>query len=123
MSSSTLPDFEETVRLSQGLLDSAELAECHGLLCGLLCNGVAGSVDDYLDQLAAMRLLTTPEPALANVMADAWAATRSQMDDEDLGFSLWLPDDDEPLEERTVSLGQWCSGFLAGLGPGERPAG
>lgn len=116
MSSSTLPDFEKTVRLSQGLLDSAELAECHGLLCGLLCNGVAASIGDYLDQLAAMRLLTGPEPALTDAMGEAWAATKSQMDDEDLGFTLWLPDDEEPLEDRTISLGQWCSGFLAGLG-------
>jgi hypothetical protein len=29
-----------------------------------------------------------------------------------------LPDDDEPLEERTIALGQWCMGFLAGLASG-----
>ena len=28
---------------------------------------------------------------------------------------MWLPDDDESLEDRTIALAQWCSGFLAGL--------
>jgi len=40
----------------------------------------------------------------------------AQFDDEEMGFALWLPDDDEPLEERTAALARWCSGFLAGLG-------
>jgi len=29
-----------------------------------------------------------------------------------------LPGDDETLEDRTMALSQWCSGFLAGLGSG-----
>ena len=33
-----------------------------------------------------------------------------------MGLILWLPDDDETLEERTMALSQWCSGFLAGIG-------
>ena len=43
-------------------------------------------------------------------------ATKAQLADEDMGFSLWLPNDEEMLEERTMALAQWCSGFLAGLG-------
>jgi len=41
-----------------------------------------------------------------------------QLADEDMGFTLWLPDDDEPLEERTICLAHWCLGFLAGLASG-----
>ena len=37
MSAPALPDFQRTILLSQGNLDAAELAECHGVLCGLLC--------------------------------------------------------------------------------------
>jgi hypothetical protein len=29
-----------------------------------------------------------------------------------------LPDDEQPLGERTNSLAHWCTGFLAGLGVG-----
>ena len=33
-----------------------------------------------------------------------------------MGLYLWLPGDDETLEDRTMALAQWCSGYLAGLG-------
>jgi len=118
MSSPSLPDFERTLKLSQGNLDAAELAECHGLLCGLLCCNIGVTAGDFLGHLAAMQLLTDPGETLAGVMVEAWESTGRQLDDEELGFELWLPDDDESLEERAISLAQWCSGFLAGLGSG-----
>ncbi len=43
-------------------------------------------------------------------------SSRAQLADEDMGLSLWLPGDDEILEERTMALSYWCTGFLAGLG-------
>ena len=32
-----------------------------------------------------------------------------------------MPDDDDALRERTESLGNWCGGFLSGLGLGGLP--
>lgn len=118
MSSPPLPDFDRTLQLAQGNLDAAELAECHGLLCGLLCCHSGGTAGDFLDHLAAMQLLVDPGEALAAAMVDTWERTTRQFEDEELGFQLWLPDDDETIEDRTISLAQWCSGFLAGLGSG-----
>ena len=115
MSAPELPDFERTVQLSHGNLDAAELAECHGLMCGLLCRQGDSSVSDFMAQLAAMHLVEDPSPGLSVALTDAHEATARQLDDEELGFRLWLPDDEEPLEERILALGQWCSGFLAGL--------
>lgn len=118
MSAPSLPDFERTLKLSHGNLDAAELAECHGLLSGLLCCNSGITAGEYLTHLAAMQLMVEPGEALAGVMVETWEGTRKQLEDEELGFQLWLPDDDEPLEERAISLAQWCSGFLAGLGSG-----
>lgn len=118
MSAPLLPDFERTLKLGQGNLDAAELAECHGLLCGLVCRSHIDTAGDYLDQLAAMQLLVNPPPGLSAQMIEAWDSTVRQLEDEEMGFALWLPDDNEDLEDRTVSLAQWCSGFLAGLGIG-----
>lgn len=115
MSAPDLPDFERTIRLSQGNLDAAELAECHGLMCGLLCRENNGAVSDYMTQLAAMQLVTDPPPGLETVLAQAHEATQGQLNDDEFGFMLWLPHDDDPLEERVIALGQWCSGFLVGL--------
>jgi len=118
MSVPALPDFERTVRLSQGNLDAAELAESHGLLCGLLCREASGTASDFMGHLGAMQLLVNPVSALESVMEEVFDSTRRQLEDEEFGFMLWLPDDDESLETRTISLAQWCSGFLAGLASG-----
>lgn len=116
MSASSLPDFDHTLQLSQGCLDAPELAECHGLLCGMVCRESSRTPGDFLDQLSAMELVVSPGRALNAALAEAWKSTVEQLADEDMGFTLWLPDDEEPLERRTVALAQWCSGFLAGLG-------
>lgn len=118
MSAPSLPDFEQTLKLSRGQLDAAELAECHGLLCGLLCLSRSENAGDYLEQLQGMQLLVEPGPALSDAMVEAWGGTAQQLADEEMGFELWLPDDEESLEVRTIALAQWCSGFLAGLGSG-----
>ena len=118
MSAPSLPDFEHTLRLGQGNLDAAGLAESHGLLCGLVCRETGHDAGYFIEQLAAMQLVTHPGEALRAALAEAWQSTIAQYDDEEFGFALWLPDDDEPLEERTIALARWCSGFLAGLGSG-----
>jgi uncharacterized protein YgfB (UPF0149 family) len=118
MSSPPLPDFERTLKLSQGNLDAAALAECHGLSCGLLCRNSDLTADEYLGHVEAMKLLVKPGAALAGAMSATLESTARQLRDEEMGFELWLPDDEEPLEERTIALAHWCSGFLAGLGSG-----
>lgn len=118
MSAPTLPDFDRTLKLGQGLLDAAELAESHGLLSGLLCRDACGDAGSYLEQLAAMQLVVGPADDLRAALAEAWRSTAAQLEDEEMGFVLWLPEDEDPLEDRTVALARWCSGFLAGLGSG-----
>jgi uncharacterized protein YgfB (UPF0149 family) len=118
MAAPALPDFERTLRLANSDLDAAGLAESHGLLCGLVCRQSCPNAGDFLQHLAAMRLVVDPDQALRAALSKAWQSTLAQFDDDEFAFSLWLPDDDEPLEERTVALARWCSGFLAGLGSG-----
>jgi len=123
MSPEPMPDFHHALLLSRGSLDSAELAECHGVLCGLICRNSAVSHADYLAQLANLQLVTEPDKALSELFVDAHISTLQQLADMDMGFNLWLPDDDQPLDERTDALAQWCTGLMAGLGlGGELPA-
>jgi uncharacterized protein YgfB (UPF0149 family) len=116
MSSADLPDFERTLALAQGNLEATELAECHGITCGLLCRMPDASLDDLINLLDMLELVKSPGSGLRMAFEDLLQATRSQLADADMGFALWLPGDSEMLEERTMALGQWCSGFLAGLG-------
>jgi len=118
MSPEPMPDFHHALMLSRGKLDAAELAECHGVLCGLICRNSSVSHVDYLGQLATLQLITEPDKALSELFVDAHISTSQQLADMDMGFNLWLPDDDQPLVERTDALAQWCTGLLAGLGLG-----
>jgi len=116
MSSAELPDFEHTLALAQGNLEATDLAECHGITCGLLCRMPDASLDVLIGLLDMLELVKTPGSGLRMAFEDLLQATRSQLADTDMGFTLWLPDEDEMLEERTMALAQWCSGFMAGLG-------
>lgn len=118
MSPDPMPDFHHALMLSRGNLKAADLAECHGVLCGLICRDGAITHDNYLAQLATLQLVVEPPKALSELFVDAHISTLQQLADMDMGFNLWLPDDDQPLLERTDALGQWCTGFLAGLGLG-----
>lgn len=116
MSCAPLPDFERSLALAQGALEASELAECHGVVCGLLCRMPGAGPDEFLGLLEMLELVRDPVSAFRVALEELLTASREQLADEDLGLVLWLPADDELLEERTMALGQWCSGFLAGLG-------
>jgi len=114
-----LPDFHHVLLLSHGGLDAPELAECHGVLCGMICGESGQTAQDFLSLLATLQLVAESDGMLHDAMIEAFESTVQQLEDEDMGFHLWLPDDDQPLSERTQSLAQWCTGFLAALGLGE----
>jgi len=118
MSVPVLPDFQHALSLARGSLGMAELAECHGVICGLVCRESAETANDCLHHLNALQSLVDPDPALQELVVELHESTVRQLDDEEMGFVLWLPDDDEPLEERTIALARWCAGFLAGLASG-----
>ena len=106
------------LRLSRGVLDAGELAECHGVLCGMICGGHGRTAQDYFSHLATLQFEVDTGNDLHDALAEAFECTSQQLADEELRFNLWLPDDERPLEERSQSLAQWCTGFLAGLGLG-----
>ena len=116
MSAAPLPDFEHTLAIAQGNIEAAGLAECHGVACGLLCRQMDSSLDAYVGLLDMLELVSAPGTGLKMSLEELLNLTRRQLVDDDMGFSLWLPGDDEILEERTMALSQWCSGFLTGLG-------
>ena len=116
MSAARLPDFEHTLAIAQGQLEASELAECHGVACGLLSRLPDASLDAFVGLLDMLELVNSPGTGLKLSLEELLNSTRAQLADEDLGLCLWLPNDDEMLEERTIALSQWCSGFLAGLG-------
>jgi uncharacterized protein YgfB (UPF0149 family) len=111
-----LPDFDIALGEAEGELVPAELSEIHGAACGLACRQQQSDSNDFLQLLDTLQLVTEPRDGLRTVLLEMFEATRSQLSDDLLRLSLWLPGDEESLDQRTAALGQWCTGFLAGLG-------
>ena len=95
------------------ILGQHDPAECHGLLCGLLCTDEALARDTWLQQINAEY-----DPSDSTLLQTLFSSTYQQLQHDDFIFQLLLPDDDIELPLRVESLGNWCQGFLAGLGLG-----
>ena len=92
-------------------------AECHGILCGLLCNPPGFQADAWLSHVTGREDLSpfeidTEHHPLWQMLRE----TASALESEELEFDLALPADEEPLPTRTRALGEWCAGFVSGVG-------
>jgi uncharacterized protein len=107
----TFTQLDEMLRRMGAPVDAAE---CHGSLCGAIC-APAGDVDMWLAQ--------TVDGVAAERLGDARATLERMSADErrrlrggDMSFTPLLPDDEVPLPQRAGALGEWCEGFLYGIG-------
>ena len=92
-------------------------AECHGMLCGMLCANSNFQVGNWLEHtLGYQDQEQLHELASSPAISKLFKQTLAGIDAEDFSFSLLLPDDDEPLADRVAALGAWCRGFLSGFG-------
>jgi len=107
--------FEEVQDALSGSDLSGTAAEAHGLLSGMLCVDVATDCRQWLGDFFG--------PELNGIRGEdhlqldrLYQQTRRQLVDFDFSFEPLLPDDEESLEARAQSLGEWCHGFLQGIG-------
>lgn len=93
-----------------------DAAECHGILCGMLCE--QGSVDQsrWIRQvLGEVDMSDALVAESVNLLHDLYIVTMEQVNDTELGFRLLLPDEDHGLHEAVAALSEWCAGFLFGF--------
>ncbi len=108
------------------VLDSAaapaDAADCHGLLSGLVC--AAGFADPKIWVAEIFEAYNPTDKSQADAfrrLQQLYEQTVTQLNSSDINFELLLPDDENTLRERAEALGNWCSGFLSGLGLGGLP--
>lgn len=106
------PDFREIERQLAGTRALTDLPEAHGTLAGALCSSGAITLQDWLREVFPDGVAGAAETPMLAVFE--W--TRHVLESGQLEFQLLLPDDDEPVAVRAAALGQWCQGFLYGLG-------
>ena len=106
-------DIQRALTQSHALADAAE---AHGTLSGALCAASTYQLDDWLGEILPEG---RAEPEAAPWLRALFESTTSALGDAQMGFQPLLPTDDDALPERTEALGEWCRGFLYGLGSGQ----
>jgi uncharacterized protein YgfB (UPF0149 family) len=105
-------DFQRVLASSNAL---SEAAEAHGTLAGAFCTASPYTQEDWLAEIL-------PDGRAPDSQAESlraiFEATGSALRNRQMDFQPLLPDDAEPLSVRTAALGEWCHGFLYGLGTG-----
>lgn len=91
----------------------AEAAEAHGTLAGCLCATVGYRFEDWLAELLPDGR-TEPEPT--HTLRAVYESTVAALGGPEMQFAPLLPADVESIDARAAALGQWCQGFLYGLG-------
>jgi len=79
MSPDPLPDFGHVLLLSRGELDAAELSECHGVLCGMICGENGNTAQDFMSHLSTLELAVEAGTSLHDVMSEAFDSTMQQL--------------------------------------------
>ncbi len=94
---------------------SGSAAEVHGHLSGMLCMNTTIDPAQWLEDFFG-----DETPKAGDYERETFEAlyrqTRRQLTDTDFSFQPLLPDDQESLDFRALALGEWCHGFLQGLG-------
>ncbi|MCP4766141.1 MAG: UPF0149 family protein [Gammaproteobacteria bacterium] len=113
-------DFDRVQTALEGLGANVDAAEAHGTLCALLLDNcdlplwlghTLDELPDGGDVLAEERL---------GVLGELFELSREQLENEDLGFELLLPDETDDFGLRLLALSSWCQGFLYGFGVNDR---
>lgn len=107
----TFDDLQRVLVQSRALTDAAE---AHGTLVGSLCASRC-TLSDWLAEIL-------PEGRADGLATEdlraVFESTSGALVEGTLDFQPLLPTDDAPISDRASALGEWCQGFLYGLGAG-----
>jgi len=109
-------DFAALAAILDAHLPGLSPAHVHGSLCGWL--SVRGALEDWqwLDLSVDEPLSEALAPSELRWISGMVLATQQSFDAGEFAFQPLLPDPDSALLERAVALGEWCDGFVGGLG-------
>jgi uncharacterized protein len=115
----SLPDINEVDSALRRVDATMGASEAHGALCGMLCARGTIELSVWMDHVAGeQRPGNEYLHELVGQLSLLHQCTLEQMNDSLAEFSLLLPDDEESLSERVMSLAAWCQGFVYGLAAG-----
>lgn len=110
MQSANYTDIQQVLSQARSL---TEAAEAHGTLAGCLCATVAYRFEDWLQEILPEGRASAD---ITDALRDLFQHTSNALVESDMAFAPLLPEDEQPISARAAALGQWCQGFLYGLG-------
>lgn len=112
-----MPPYERFDQLLTAIELDVGGSEMHGVICGLLCAGHSDAhitwFEELFDNRSSDDLLVREARQL---LGQLYQVTQSQLSDDELSFTLYLPNDQLSLSERARRLTEWCQGYLYGIG-------
>ncbi|WP_335903484.1 UPF0149 family protein [Shewanella algae] len=101
-------------------LDNADIGqhpvEVHGALVGLICGGVTQHEQAWYQPLLELMNDGQRLPdELTQLITELFGDTVNRLQDPDFGFTLLLPEEEEPLTVRVEALSLWTQSFLTGI--------
>lgn len=110
-------NFNELDSFLSQFHSGAEAAECHGFLTGYLCIKRGITAEIWSEYLLAGKDVENAETNECDATFQALSdEIVEQLHNPEFGFELLLPDEDADIEMRGLRLGEWCQGFLSGMG-------
>ncbi len=114
-----LPDITRLEDLLFRVDAAMSAIESHGALCGMLCAQGSTQAPQWLVHVLGEQGEGNPLlKEVAGQLMQIYQFAVEQMNDSTIEFELYLPTDDELLEERVEALSLWCQGFVYGLAVG-----
>ena len=132
MSDVKLPAYEtlEPMLKEQGL--AVTPSELHGLLCGMICGGMAvdgeqwlAPISDYANQgetltdgakMVVRSVFDAASSELGGLTQTLFTSTAAELAEMDFTVELLLPAEGSELMLRAEALSEWVTNFISGLG-------
>jgi uncharacterized protein YgfB (UPF0149 family) len=89
-------------------------AEVHGIASALLCLDATSGAGDWMNEAISRDTDLLEDDKL--LLINLFEHTQSLLESDEFLFELFLPEDDEAIEDRAIAVTQWCEGFLFGMG-------
>lgn len=110
--------FEQLEDLFYALNIKASASGFHGFLCGRLSSGPVEMQDLVTSTTQWLTLQEEAAEAAEEPLKTFYEEALSNLQDISFLFKPLLPDDELPLAERLVAVGDWCSNYISGVGEG-----
>lgn len=87
-----------------------------GMLAGLMCGDADLREAVWIKRLLEEAEVKTVKESLLVLLHELYLETDKTLNGSGFELTMCLPDENEPLSWRAAMIGQWCEGFLYGLG-------